>query len=68
MIETIAVEFKLTDGSFVKVPCSFTHEEGLGRYFEMDKYLKENPDLKTEKPTLVNVNNKWFGVIAFPIR
>jgi hypothetical protein len=68
MIKSVAVEFKLSDDEYLKIPCSFSHAEGLSRYFEMDKYLKENPDLKTEGPTLVSVNNQWFGVVALPKR
>ena len=68
MIESIAVEFKLSNDEYIKVSCPFSHSEGLSRYFEMDKYLKENLELKTEGPTLVSVNNKWFGVVALPKR
>lgn len=68
MIESVAVEFKLSDDEYLKIPCPFSHSEGLSKYFELDKYLKENPEFKTENPTLVSVNNKWFGVVAFPKR
>lgn len=67
MIKKVAVEFELDNDTHLTVECPFNHAEGLSKYFEMDKYLKENPQLKTEKPTLVNVNNKWFGIVAFPI-